>query len=329
VGLVRELGKRLLSLVLVLFLVTLFTSLLLSMVPGDPVDTLVPLASSEEADAIKAEVREDLELDEPLFTRYVSWVGDLVTGDERGEHFGDYFRVSGRDPVSGRLAEALPVSLQLMVYAQVLALAVAVPLGVVTAYRAGSRLDKATNVGAFALLAIPNFVLGLGLAYYVGVWLNWLPPSGYVPFGDDPVQHIQRMILPAVTLAAAQVAVYMRLLRTDMVATLQEDFIQMARSKGITDRRVLWRHALRPSSITLLTVAGLNVGTLIGGAVVVELIFSVPGMGLAISQAIFERQYVALQSFVAVLAILYVIVNFAVDILYTIVDPRIRHARAR
>jgi peptide/nickel transport system permease protein len=328
-ALARELGKRLASLVLVLFLVTLFTSLLLSMVPGDPVDTLVPLASSEEADAIKAEVREDLELDEPLFTRYVSWVGDLVTGDERGEHFGDYFRVSGRDPVSGRLAEALPVSLQLMVYAQVLALAVAVPLGVVTAYRAGSRLDKATNVGAFALLAIPNFVLGLGLAYYVGVWLNWLPPSGYVPFGDDPVQHIQRMILPAVTLAAAQVAVYMRLLRTDMVATLQEDFIQMARSKGITDRRVLWRHALRPSSITLLTVAGLNVGTLIGGAVIVELIFSIPGMGLAISQAIFERQYVALQSFVAVLAILYVIVNFAVDILYTIVDPRIRHARAR
>jgi peptide/nickel transport system permease protein len=328
-ALARELGKRLASLVLVLFLVTLFTSLLLSMVPGDPVDTLVPLASSEEADAIKAEVREDLDLDEPLFTRYVSWVSDFVTGDERGEHFGDYFRVSGRDPVSGRLAEALPVSLQLMVYAQVLALAVAVPLGVITAYRAGSRLDKATNVGAFALLAIPNFVLGLGLAYYVGVWLNWLPPSGYVPFGDDPVQHIQRMILPAVTLAAAQVAVYMRLLRTDMVATLQEDFIQMARSKGITDRRVLWRHALRPSSITLLTVAGLNVGTLIGGAVVVELIFSIPGMGLAISQAIFERQYVALQSFVAVLAILYVIVNFAVDILYTIVDPRIRHARAR
>jgi peptide/nickel transport system permease protein len=216
-----------------------------------------------------------------------------------------------------------------MVYAQVLALAVAIPLGVLTAYRAGSRLDKATNVGAFAMLAIPNFVLGLGLAYYVGVWLNWLPPSGYVPFGDDPVQHVQRMILPAVTLAAAQIAVYMRLLRTDMVATLQEDFIQMARSKGISDRRVLWRHALRPSSITLLTVAGLNVGTLIGGAVVVELIFSIPGMGMAISQAIFERQYVALQSFVAVLAILYVLVNFAVDILYTIVDPRIRHARAR
>lgn len=328
-ALVRELGKRFLSLALVLFLVTLFTSLLLSMVPGDPVDTLVPLAESEQADALKAEVRADLDLDKPLHERYANWVGDFITGDENGEHFGDYFRVSGRDPVSERLGDALPISLQLMVYAQVLALAFAIPLGVLTAYRAGSRFDKAANTGAFALLAIPNFVLGLGLAYYVGVWLNWLPPSGYVPFGDDAAEHIRRMILPASTLAAAQVAVYMRLLRTDMVATLQEDFIQMARSKGISDQRVLWRHALRPSSLTLLTVAGLNVGTLIGGAVIVEVIFSIPGMGLAISQAIFERQYVALQSFVAVLAILYVVVNFAVDVLYSIVDPRIRHARAR
>ncbi|HEX6422758.1 MAG TPA: ABC transporter permease [Acidimicrobiales bacterium] len=328
-ALARELTKRALGLCLVLFLVTLFTALLLSMVPGDPVDTLVPLAESEQADAMKAQVREDLGLDQPLHQRYLSWLGDFVTGDERGEHFGDYYRVSGRDPVSGRLAEALPISLQLMLYAQVLALAVAIPLGVVTAYRAGSAFDKATNMGAFALLAVPNFVLGLALAYYVGVWLNWLPPSGYVAFGDDPGEHVRRMVLPAVTLAAAQVAVYMRLLRSDMVATLQEDFIQMARSKGISDQRVLWRHALRPSSLTLLTVAGLNVGTLIGGAVVVEVIYSIPGMGLAISQAIFERQYVALQSFVAVLAILYVLVNFAVDVLYTVVDPRIRHARAR
>jgi peptide/nickel transport system permease protein len=329
VALARELGKRFLSLAFVLFLVTLFTALLLSMVPGDPVDTLVPLAESAEADAIKAQVREDLDLDKPLHVRYASWLSDFVTGDENGEHFGEYFRVSGRDPVSGRIAEALPISLQLMVYAQVLALVIAIPLGVLTAYKAGSRFDKATNAGAFALLAVPNFVLGLALAYYLGVWLKWLPPSGYVAFGDDAVEHFRRMVLPATTLAAAQVAVYMRLLRTDMVATLQEDFIQMARSKGISDQRVLWRHALRPSSLTLLTVAGLNVGTLIGGAVVVEVIFSIPGMGLAISQAIFERQYVALQSFVAILAILYVVVNFAVDVLYTIVDPRIRHARAR
>ena len=327
-ALVRELGKRFLSLVLVLFLVTLFTSLLLSMVPGDPVDTLVPLAESEQADAIKAQVREDLDLDESLPVRYANWVSDFIMGDENGEHFGEYYRVSGSDPVSERLGDALPISLQLMVYAQVIALVVAIPLGVLTAYRAGSFFDKTSNTVAFGLLAVPNFV-GLALAYYVGVVFNWLPPSGYVPFSDDGMEHIRRMILPAGTLAAAQVAVYMRLLRSDMVATLQEDFIQMARSKGISDQRVLWRHALRPSSLTLLTVAGLNVGTLIGGAVVIEVIFSIPGMGMAISQAIFERQYVALQSFVAVLAILYVVVNFAVDVLYSIVDPRIRHARAR
>ncbi|HEX8804187.1 MAG TPA: ABC transporter permease, partial [Acidimicrobiales bacterium] len=300
--LARELGKRFLGLILVLFLVTLFTALLVSLMPGDPVDTLLPVAdeNSPAVQARKAEVRDRLNLDEPLPARYGEWLGGFVTGD-----FGDYFRVTGNDPVGDTVSSALPISLQLMAYSQLLALVIAVPLGVAAAYRAGSRFDKTANTSAFALLSVPNFVLGLGLAYYLGVWLNWLPPSGYVPFGEDVVEHVRRMLLPALTLAAAQVAVYMRLLRSDMVQTLQEDFIQMARSKGISDRRVLWRHALRPSSLTLLTVAGLNVGTLIGGAVIVEVLFSIPGMGTAISQAIFERQYVALQSFVAILAILY------------------------
>jgi peptide/nickel transport system permease protein len=324
--LVREFGKRFLLLALVLFLVTLFTAMLLSMVPGDPVDTLLPAAdeNSEVVRQRKAELRERLNLDEPLPVRYVDWLGDFVTGD-----FGDYYRVSSEDPVGDRLTDALPVSLQLMVYSQVLALIIAIPLGVATAYRAGSGFDRAANTGAFALLSVPNFVLALGLAYYIGVWLGWLPPSGYVSPGDDLLEHVRRMVLPTLTLSAAQIAVYMRLLRSDMVQTLQEDFIQMARSKGISDRRVLWRHALRPSSLTLLTVAGLNVGTLISGAVIVEVLFTLPGLGLALFEAISERQYVALQSFVAVLAILYVLVNFLVDIAYTVIDPRIRHARAR
>ena len=321
--LARDLGKRLLALALVLFLVTLFTSLLLSMVPGDPIDTLVPLASSEEADARKAELREQLHLDDPLPVRYWSWLGDFVHGD-----FGDYYRVSGSDPVGDRVSSALPVSLQLMLYSQILAILLAVPLGVITAYRAGTRFDRAANTAAFALLSLPNFVLGLLLAYYVGVFLGWLPPNGYEYFSEDPVEHFRRMVLPTITLAAAQIGVYMRLLRSDMVQTLQEDFIQMARSKGISDRRVLWRHALRPSSLTLLTVGGLNVGTLIGGALVVEVLFSLPGMGQSIFEAISQRQYVALQSFVAILAILFVLVNFIVDVLYTVIDPRIRHARA-
>jgi peptide/nickel transport system permease protein len=322
----RELGKRFLLLVLVLFLVTLFTSLLLSMTPGDPVDTLLPVAdqNNEQVQQRKAEVRHRLNLDDPLWVQYGAWVGNFVKGD-----FGDYFRVSGEDPVSDTVKEALPVSLQLMLYAQVLALVIAIPLGVAAAYRAGGWADKLANTSAFALLSVPSFVIALALAYYIGVWLNWVPPSGYVPFGDDMVDHFKRMLLPALSLAAAQIGIYMRLLRTDMVQTLQEDFVQMARSKGISDRRVLWRHALRPSSLTLLTVAGLNVGTLIGNALVIEVLFSIPGLGTAIFQAITERQYVALQSFVAILAILFVLVNFTVDVLYTVVDPRIRHARAR
>ncbi len=321
--LAREVGKRFAALALVLFLVTLFTALLLSMLPGDPVDTLVPLAASEQADAQKAELRHELNLDDPLPVRYAAWLGDFVTGD-----FGNYYRVSGNDPVGDRVSAALPVSLQLMVYSQILALLLAVPLGVITAYRSGTRFDRAANTTAFALLSLPNFVLGLVLAYYVGVFLGWLPPNGYEEFSEDPVQHIRYMTLPTITLAAAQVGVYMRLLRSDMIQTLQEDFIQMARSKGISDRRVLWRHALRPSSLTLLTVGGLNVGTLIGGALVIEVLFSLPGMGQALFEALSQRQYVALQSFVAILSVLYVLVNFTVDLLYTVIDPRIRHARA-
>jgi peptide/nickel transport system permease protein len=322
-ALARELGKRLLALALVLFLVTLFSSALLNLVPGDPVDTLVPLAAGPEADAQKARVREQLNLDEPFPVQYANWVGDFVAGD-----FGNYYRVNAVDPVRNRIESDLPVSLQLMIYAQLLALVIAIPLGVLTAHRAGSKVDRGANTAAFALLSVPNFVLGLVLAYYVGVFLGWLPPSGYERLSDGVVDHVRYMILPTISLAAAQVAVYMRLLRSDMVQTLQEDFIQMARSKGISDRRVLWRHALRPSSITLLTVSGLNVGTLIGGALVVERLFTLPGLGQAIFEAISERQYVALQGFVAVLAILFVLVNFTVDVLYTVIDPRIRHARA-
>ena len=140
--------------------------------------------------------------------------------------------------------------------------------------------------------------------------------------------HFQSAVLPTVTLAVGQIAIYMRLLRSDMIATLQQDFITMAKAKGLKTRRILFRHALRPSSLTLLTVAGLNVGTLIGGALIVEVVFQIPGMGYTLAEAISTRQFVAFQSMVAIIAILYVLVNFAVDLLYTVLDPRIRHARA-
>jgi len=226
--------------------------------------------------------------------------------------------------VLDRVKATAPVSLELMLYAQVLALALAIPLGIFTARRAGSFADKSINTTAYGLLAVPNFVLALLLAYVIGVELRWLPPQGFVRWGDNLGDHFRSMILPSISLAIGQVAVYMRLLRTDLVATLQQDFILMAKSKGISERRVMWRHALRPSSLTLLTAAGINVGTLIGGAIIIERIFNLDGMGRLIFEAINERQIVAVQSLVALLAAGYVIVNFLVDILYAVLDPRIR-----
>ena len=322
----RAVVQRFFQLTVVLLIVTIFTALLIDLVPGDVTATLAPVSTPTQ----RQELRHELRLDRPVYERYADWVNGLVHGD-----LGCYYGTSGYtsaktcpDKVADRVKDALPVSLTLMFYAQLLSLLIAIPLGVITAYRAGSLFDKAVNATAFAFLAIPNFVLALVLAYYVGTKLGWVAPTGFVDFGQSPVDHFKQLALPVITLAVGQVAIYMRLLRSDMIATLQEDFVTMARAKGLTSARILWRHALRPSSLTLLTVAGLNVGALIGGAVVIENIFVIHGMGFLIADAIGRRQYVALQSYVAVLALGYVLVNFLVDILYAILDPRIRHARA-
>lgn len=313
----RAVLQRLGQLVIVLFLVTVITALLFSMLPGDLAEVSIPFGSDEQREAL----REDLGLKDPIYVQYGRWMGNFLQGD-----FGSFYRQGNVTPVLDRVKATAPVSLQLMLYAQVLALALAIPLGILTAKRAGSALDKTTNTSAYALLAVPNFVLALVLAYIIGVELEWLPPQGYVRFSRDVADHFRSMILPTVSLAVGQIAIYMRLLRTDLVATLQQDFILMAKSKGISERRVLWRHALRPSSLTLITAAGLNVGTLIGGAVILEIIFNLDGMGRLIFEAIGERQVVAIQSLVALVASGYVLVNFLVDILYAILDPRIRRA---
>lgn len=315
----RLIARKLVQLAVVLLLVTFVSFLLMNLLPGDPVEVIVPFGSDQQRQTL----RDDLNLDDPLMVRYWDWVSGLAHGD-----FGNYYTTSSSRPVSKDLREALPVSLQLMAYAQLMALVVAIPLGVATAYRAGSRFDKASNTAAFGMLAMPNFAIALLLSYYLGVRLNLFPVTGYRPFGQDPVEHFRRMAMPALSLAVGQIAVYMRLLRSDMIATLQEDFIMMAKAKGMRPSRILWRHALRPSSLTLLTVAGLNVGTLIGGAVVTEVIFSLPGIGRLIYEAILSRQYVAVQSFIVVIGASYVILNFLVDLLYSALDPRIRHVRS-
>ncbi len=351
----RNLARKVLQLLVVLFAVTLFTFLLVRLLPGDPEDLLVPGSdnttderTNEIIRAQKEQVREDMGLDKPLYQQYFSWLGGLLSGD-----LGYEYSKQDKSPVSDRVAEALPSTLQLIVYSQVIALVVAIPLGVTSAYgqaginsksprvrKLGRFYDRGANATAFAMLSLPNFAVALLLAYWVGVRLNpslpeWMDirPQGYEPFPplsefdfQDLLDHFFSMFLPAISLAIAQIAVYMRVLRSDLIQTLQEDFILMAKAKGISNRRVLWRHALRPSSLTLVTIAGLQIGTLIGGTVVIEVLFNIKGMGYLIFESILTRQYLTLQSCVAIVAVGFVLINALLDILYTTLDPRIRHA---
>jgi len=314
----RFLIRRLALLVPVLFVVTFGSYLLLDLLPGDPTIAILGPSATEEA---VAALRAELQLDDPLPVRYVRWLGDIATGD-----LGRSFLT--QQPVSEAIGQRIGVSLELLLASQVIALTLSVPTAILAARRPGGLLDRFSTGGAFAFLAIPNFVLAVLLVFVFAVRLGWFPATGLPPFGRDPGEHLRSLVLPAFSLAMAELAVYLRLLRTDMIATLQEDYILNARAKGMPGWYILLRHALRPSSFSLLTVAGLNMGRLIGGAVIVELIFALPGMGSLAVEAIFRRDYLVVQGFVVVVAVGYVLINFVVDLLYALLDPRIRHARA-
>jgi peptide/nickel transport system permease protein len=317
---VRYVGQKVVQLVAVLLLVTFLTFLLLNLLPGGPETAALGIgATPEQIDEFRAEQH----LDDPLLVRYGRWLSNAVQGD-----LGD--SPISNTSVSDLLSHRLTPTLQLMLYATVLALAVSVPLGILTAYKADTWLDKSLNTVAFGLLSVPNFILAVLLVFvFAGQGLlDWFPSATYVPFGEDPYEHFRHMVLPAVALAAGQIAVYMRLLRTDMIATLQEDFIGVARAKGMPTRRILFKHALRPSSFSLLTVAAITIGQLIGGTIVIEQIFTIAGLGSLIVTAVLSRDYLVVQGAVVIVAVGFVIVNFVVDILYAVLDPRIRHARA-
>jgi len=308
----RFFTRRLGHLLGVLLAVTFLTYVLIDLLPGDPVDSICPICTEQQASVI----RDDLNLDQPLPVRYVKWVGGVATGD-----FGRSY-VTKRE-VSTILAERLPVSIELMLYAQLLALGLAVPLAIVSAWRANRPVDKAMTTATFGVISIPNFVLAVLLIYFLAVQNDWFTVF-YRP--DD--SRLYSLFLPALALAAPIGATYMRLLRTDLITTLQEDFILMAKAKGMPTWRILLRHALRPSTFSLITVAGINTGALLGGTIIIENIFSIPGIGGAVGEAIFRDDFPVTQAVVLIVAVAYVIVNFLVDVLYTYLDPRVRGARA-
>jgi peptide/nickel transport system permease protein len=312
------LGRRLVYLVPVLVAVSLLTFLIASLLPGDL--AYVILGDQATPDKVAA-LRHDMGLDQPIWWRYASWLGHVLQGD-----FGRSFRTG--QTVLQAVSERLPVSIELMLLAELAALAIGIPLAIACAVRSGSAFDRFMTGSAFGMLSVPAFLAAILLIYLFAVELRWLPATGYVPFGEDPVGNLRSFVLPALTLALGEWPVLMRVLRSDMIATLQEDYIAMARAKGLKPSRILLVHALKPSSLTLVTVTGINIGRLIGGTVIVESVFALPGIGRLLLGAIYTRDLIILQGVVLFVACGYVLMNFVVDMLYAILDPRIRHGHA-
>lgn len=305
-------------LAVVLVVVSFLCYLLLNLLPGDPTTAILGIGATGEA---REELRADLNLNDPLPVRYAAWVGAALTGDlGQSYHTGI--------PVAESLADRLPVTLELLLFAQLIALTLGVLIAVTAVRRVGGPVDRALTTGTFGLLSIPVFVTGVVLIFVFAVVADVLPATGFTPLTEDPAGNLRSLVLPALTIALPELAVYSRLLRTDLIATLQEDYIALARARGLSSRRIMWRHALRPSLISLVTVVGLNLGTLIGGAVIVETLFGLPGVGRLIVESIFARDYLVVQGGVVLISVGYVVINFAVDLLYAVIDPRIRRAAA-
>lgn len=309
--------RRIGLLIFLLFAVTALSFAAMNTL-GDPLFNLVgPAAYSDIPADIEAvaEVRTEYHFDEPLPIRYGYWVADTVRGD-----FGVSFS-NDRQPVSEIVRAKLPKSLLLMVMAQTMAMAIAIPWGVLSAARANSTADRISTFGSFLAVALPNFALGIILFFVFSVKLGWFPTR----FDDANIgSRLYSLFLPAATLALPTAAVYQRLLRTELITTLQQDFITMALSKGVPRRTVLFRHALRPSMFSFITVFGINAGALIGGSLVVERIFTIPGIGAAIPEAVIREDFPVVLALVVIIATVFVLVNFVVDALYSVLDPRVR-----
>lgn len=313
----RFVGWRLLQLVVVLLVVSAFAFLLLNLLPGNPVYTLLGPAATPEA---VEQLTHQLGLDKPIWQRYFIWLWNLLHGD-LGRSYVNH------QPVLLSIEQRIPVTFELILLSQIIALGISIPLGVASAVRPNGILDRLTSSAVFGLLSIPGFILAELLVYLLAVNNNLFPATGFVQWFDDPLENLRSLALPALTLGLGSMAVYTRVLRTDMIATLQQDFISLAIAKGLSTRYILFRHALRPSTFTLLTVAGLNVGTLIGGAFIIEYIFQLPGLGLLTIGSIYARDYLIVTATTVLVAGGFVTLNFIVDMLYVVLDPRIRSAR--
>ena len=317
------LTRRLLLTIPLLLVVTLVTFSMLSLIKGDPAKVILGMDYTEKRGEA---IRKDLGLDKPFPVRYLTWLGKTVRGDLGNSYYTD-------EKVNSALKRAMPVSIQLVIMGIVMSLLISIPLGMISAYRAGTRLDRFISIFSFATLATPGFIIGILLIFTIALRLKtgsvyWFPAGGFVPLSENPLQSIRSLFLPALTIAIGQIATYTRILRTDMASALQDDYVLMAKAKGLSDKYILFRHAFRPSSFTLLTVAGVSLGTLLGNALIVESLFGLNGVGSTISRSVFTKDYPMILGGVAVITFIFVLLATLVDLLYAVIDPRVRFARS-
>ena len=311
---------KLVHLVLVLFLVSIGTFMLLHLTPGDPAVAILGKSATPEA---VRQIDHQLGLDKPLLTQYGHWISGALHGN-----LGSSLVPPG-GTVMSRIGQALPVSIELVVLALLMALVVSVPVGVWSAYREGRVFDRFASGTSFGLLSVPTFVAGLVLALLLSLEIRLFPRAEWVRITSSQgiASNLSHAFLPAFTLSLGLMALFTRLLRADVSQTLREDYIAFARAKGLPVRTVLFRYALRPSSFSLVTLSGVTVGALLGGTVIVETIYALPGLGNLLVMAAGDNDYPLVQGIVLVIAVIYVVLNVSVDLSYGFLDPRTRRGR--
>lgn len=312
-------ARRVVRSLVVVLLVTLGSVALLSLAPGSAASVI--LGENATPQAIAA-LNSQLGLDQPLWQQYLHWLGGAVTGDLGTSPV-------THEPVVDALLQRLPVTLELAVMALAISLVTSVVLAIVSATWQGTWVDRAITAFSSVLLSVPAFIAGPLLIYFFSLQLGWFPVSGWSRIDTDGLAaNLQSALLPAVAIAFTEIAAFHRVLRADLISTLREDFIGAARAKGMSRTYVMVRHALRPSSFSLITLAGINLGRLIGGTVVVETLFSLPGLGQLIISSIISRDLIAVQGIVVFVVVVYVVVNMLVDLSYNWLDPRVRKVAA-
>jgi peptide/nickel transport system permease protein len=311
-----HLGQRVLQVIPTLLLVSILVFCLQQLMPGDPA---LVLAGEERDPAVLAAIRTELWLDRSLPIQYLHWIGGVVRGD-----LGFSWRI--RQPVIQLVTTKLPVTMQLGLMAFVISVCIGIPMGILSAVKRNTKWDYIANGVGLAGLSTPNFWLGIMLILLVSVKLGWLPPSGYVSLAEDWRQSLATTIMPAFVLGNAIAAVLMRHTRSAMLTAMDQDYVRTARAKGLPERVVILRHALRNALVPVITLGALELGTLLSGAVLTEQVFSIPGFGKLIVDAVFNRDYPVVQGVVLVTATVYVMLNLLADVLYVVINPRMRGA---